>query len=67
MIYRVSQNSTDKIGGFAEGTQTKILKFGTYGLLGVFTELRCFFLMCFEKIYLMILRIKTGALIGNSN
>ena len=30
--YRVSQNSIDKIGGVAEGTETNILRFGTYGL-----------------------------------
>ena len=41
-IYRLSQNSTDKIGGVVEWTQTNILIFGTYGLHGVFIELRSF-------------------------
>ena len=40
--YKVSQNSTDKIGGVAEWTQTNIFRFGTYCLYGVFTELWCF-------------------------
>ena len=31
-LYKVFQNSTDKIGGVAEWTQTNILRFGTYAM-----------------------------------